>query len=168
MNIKTKGMKTFKNLLVLAVLFISTLSYSQYRRYDDSVTFSVYSAFKFSKGFEIRGEFGDWYMAFQAENFYKDVEGEKDMFHFNWGGAIGILRSHRDFNFLGGIRLGLMHIPDDTSKPSYGVEAEVDYNLNENVFIGIRGTYDQYLNSTPTEPNSVNYSRVFAKIGVRF
>lgn len=156
-----------KRLLLILVLLTSTLTYSQYGRYDTSYTISAYSSLNFSKGFEIRGEFTDWYMAFQFENFYKEIDGE-NMFHFNWGGALGIMRSHRDFNFLGGIRLGLMNIPDDTAKPSYGVELEVDYNISEMVFIGVRGTYDQYLNSTPTEPNSVNYSRVFAKIGLRF
>lgn len=155
-NTKKNKMRGIKTLAI--IMLVTWGSYAQ-----SDIKFSVYSSLDFSKGFEIRGDFEDWYMAFQLESFLKN----KETF-LNWGGSIGIIKEVNSFDYLGGIRAGFM-IVDKQSKPSFGLEAEVDYNINENVFIGLRCAYDACLHSPDVEtPTSKKMLRGFIKIGLKF
>ena len=147
-----------KKLLLIILISISLESFAQY-----DISFSAYSSLEFSKGIELRGEFEDWYIAFQAENFIKDED-----YFFNWGGSVGMLKRTYNFDYTGGIRVGFMVI-DGESKPLFGLESEIDYKINESVFIGVRATYDKYFDSPNVEtPTSKQMLRGFVKIGYKF
>lgn len=147
-----------KTNLLLITLFITVLSYSQEYR----TTFSTYTAFNFSKGFELRGEFGDWYLAFQAENFIKERE-----YYTNWGFSLGMMEQINRFDFIYGLRVGF--IKTDQNKPSFGIETELDYNINKDVFVAVRLAYDTYFDSPNIEnPTSYHMLRPFLKIGYKF
>ena len=61
-----------------------------------------------------------------------------------------------------------MHI-EGVKKPAFGLEAEIDYLINDAVFIGVRAAYDVYLDSPSVEqPNSESLARGFIKIGYKF
>lgn len=126
------------------------------------ISYSFYTALDFSRGVEIRGEFEDWYLSFQLENFI-----ENQVSFINWGGSIGMIKSTRDFDFIGGIRVGFMTFDGD-QKPAYGIEIESDYKINDRVFIGLRFAHDSYANSTLTEYKHDSLDRVFLKIGYKF
>ena len=153
-----------RKLIIILLLFSGISLYSQYYNTNDySISFSGYSSLDYSKGFEIRGEFTNWYVAFQGENFVKDKE-----FHFNWGGALGLMRSYKKLDFFGGVRVGFIHI-EDGAKPSFGLELETDYRLSNTFFVGIRGAHDIYFNSPHvTTPNSESFTRLFVKFGLKF
>lgn len=154
-------MKTLK--LIIILLFVNLYSANAQRSIDYNYTISFYSSLQFSKGIELRGEFNNWYMSFQSENFLKDQQ-----YFFNWGSAVGLMKQTHNFNYFGGLRVGFMHV-EDGKKPLFGLETEIDYNINESVYIGIRGTYDQYFDSPNIEtPTSKEMLRAFVKIGYKF
>ena len=146
-----------KYLLIITTVLFSYSINAQYK-----TTFSAYTDLNYSKGFEIRGEFKNWYLGFQAENLYVDKE-----YALNWGFSIGCYEDLNRFTWLYGIRVGFIVL--DGSKPSFGVETELDYNINESVYIGVRGAYDMYLDSPNVEtPQSYSLIRPFIKIGYKF
>jgi len=129
----------------------------------DKYAVSFYTSLNFSKGVEVRGEFETWYLAFQAENFIKE-----EKFFLNWGFGLGLLKETYQFQYSGGIRVGFIHI-QGVKKPAFGLEAEIDYLINDAVFIGVRAAYDVYIDSPSVEqPNSESLARGFIKIGYKF
>lgn len=56
-----------KKLILVLLLVVGIKTYSQ----DYNISLSGYTSLNFSKGVELRGEFGDWYMAFHGENFLR-------------------------------------------------------------------------------------------------
>lgn len=146
-----------KYLLIIITFLFSYSINAQYK-----TTFSAYTDLNYSKGFEVRGEFENWYLGFQAENLYVDKE-----YALNWGFSIGCYEDLNRFTWLYGIRVGFVVL--DSSNPSFGIETELDYNINESVYIGVRGAYDMYLDSPNVEtPQSYSLTRPFIKIGYKF
>lgn len=144
--------------LLLILLFTTIFSYSQEYR----TTFSAYTALNFSKGFEVRGEFYNWYLAFQAENFIKERE-----YYTNWGFSLGMMEQINRFDFIYGLRVGF--IKTGQNKPSFGIETELDYNINKDVFVAVRLAYDTYFDSPNIEyPTGYHMVRPFLKIGYKF
>ncbi|QIG62289.1 hypothetical protein [Tenacibaculum phage JQ] len=149
-----------KKLLLLALLLWGINTNAQRQR--DRVSFSFYTTLELSKGIEIRPEFEDWYMSMYAENFILNK-----IFHLNWGFAVGLMKKTNYLDYYGGIKLGFINY-DRTQKPSYGIEGEIDFKINEDLFIGVRGTYDRYMNSDEYyNVQGIDYSRVFVKIGYK-
>lgn len=154
----------FKKLVVTLLILISSIvtSYSQ-----TTTSFSAYSSFEFSQGFELRGEFErDWYVSMQVERFY-----HKEVYNINWGFSVGFLKElTRDVNLLGGGRIGMISIQDRGQKPSFGVELELDYMLSEIFYVGLRGSADVYFDTkSDSEPvNTEKLVRGFIKIGIKF
>lgn len=147
------------------LLTLSTLSSQaqQCRRNIGSDTaISLFTSLDYSKGFEVRGEFDNFYMAMQVESFVID---NKE--HLNWGGSLGYLHHFEYFKALAGVRGGFVHLSSGV-RPSFGLETEGNLNLFNNIFVGVRVTYDFYMDSTLEEINSKNYSRLFLKVGYRF
>lgn len=153
-----------KSILTIIFCAISWGTFAQYYgNGGDKYAVSFYSSLNFSKGVEVRGEFGDWYLAFQAEKFIKE-----EKFFLNWGFALGLLKEAYQFQYSGGVRVGFLHI-EGAKKPAFGLEAEIDYKINDAVFIGVRAAYDVYLDSPSVEqPNSESLARGFIKIGYKF
>lgn len=154
-----------KKLITIILLTLSSIAVQsqQCRSYmGDDMSISFYTSLDYSKGFEFRGEFDNFYMAFQVESFVFDEED-----HLNWGGSLGFLKNYENYSLLGGIRGGFVSLKGGM-RPSFGLEAEADLNLFNNIFVGVRVTYDLYMNSTLEEVNSSNYSRVFLKLGYKF
>lgn len=77
------------------------------------------------------------------------------------------MEEYNRFDFFGGIRIGMMKLPDGT-RPTYGLKAEVDYEIRKNVFIGLRGAYDVYMDSTEEIIDSVKDTRLYVKLGYKF
>ena len=149
-------MKTIKTLIL-----ILGFCYGANAQYNTS--FSAYSDLNFSKGVEIRGEFEDWYIGFQAENYIQDKE-----YFFNWGFSVGVLKQYENFDMLGGGRVGFITV-NNTKKPLFGIETEIDYKISDNFFIGVRGSYDMYFDSPNIEtPTSKKVLRGFIKAGYKF
>lgn len=147
-----------KKTILLLTILLTTYTYSQ----DYRTTFSAYTALNFSKGFELRGEFEDWYLAFQAENFIKDRD-----YYTNWGFSLGMIEQINRFYFIYGLRFGF--IKTDQNKPSFGIETELNYNINKDVFVAVRLAYDTYFDSPSIEyPTSYHMVRPFLKIGYKF
>ena len=63
------------------------------------------------------------YIAFQGESFIN-----KDHNFINWGFAIGGIKIYNNFDLLGGARAGFIII-EKGSKPSFGLETELDYKI---------------------------------------
>ena len=148
-----------KKITTTLILLISLFSYSQ--NYNTSASF--YSSTDFSRGFEYRGEWNKMYIALQGESFIN-----KDHNFINWGFAIGGVKRYENFDLLGGARVGFI-ITEKGSKPSFGLETELDYKINEDVFIGVRCAYDIYYDSVTNKvPVSKNLLRGFLKIGYKF
>lgn len=146
-----------KYIALIIMLLLSYIANAQYK-----TTFSGFTDFNFSKGVEIRGEFENWYLGFQAENLYIDREQS-----LNWGFSLGCYEDLNRFTWFYGVRVGFVVL--DSSKPSFGVETELDYNINDNVYIGVRGAYDLYLDSPNVQtPQSYELIRPFIKIGYKF
>lgn len=64
-------------------------------------------------------------------------------------GGIGVNLTHglrEKFVYTGGIRLGVIHrgwlTKDKYPYPLFGFEGQINYNLTENIVLGLRGTYD--------------------------
>lgn len=149
---------------IVAISITNTYSQCSLNR-SDQFTASFYSSLQFSKGFELRPEFDDWYLAFQAEQFLKG----SDKF-FNWGFSVGLIKyvPRTSIKWFGGIRVGFMHV-NGPKKPAFGLETESTYPLSENVDLGIRGAYDVYMDSpSMQEPNSESLLRPFVKLIYRF
>ena len=135
----------------------------QIRHLENTMQVSLYKSIDLGTGLEYRGNFDNWYMAFQFETFAKD-----DKQHLNWGGAIGFLKHfHNRTSIYGGGRIGFVKV-ENTSRPAYGLELEADLHVINSIYIGVRGTYDMYMDSTEFEVGSKNFSRVFMKIGYTF
>ncbi|QQV91485.1 hypothetical protein M1M25_gp051 [Tenacibaculum phage Gundel_1] len=145
--------------ILLVIMCISWGANAQQTTYD----FSVSSSTNFSKGAELRGNFKTWYIAFQLEHFLKDKD-----FLLNWGAAIGIMKNYNDFTFTGGVRFGFI-IKNGYTKPSKGLETEIDYNVTDTMFFGVRGAYDVYHDSPDINtPTSKDMIRAFVKVGFKF
>jgi hypothetical protein len=155
-------MKTIKTTIILILISSILTSYSQ-----TTTSFSAYSSFDFSQGVELRGEFErDWYISMQVERFY-----HKEAYNINWGFSVGVLREiSRSVTFLGGGRVGMISIQDNGQKPSFGLEAELDYMLSEVFYVGLRGSADVYFNTINDSepPNTEKLIRGFIKIGFKF
>ncbi len=153
-----------KILIIITVLY----SFNSFSQGDDKhiakVSMSVYSSLSFSQGFELKGNFYDWYIAYQAENLTHN-----DQNHFNWGFSIGMFKPVEKFNFSGGVRVGMMNMGTIRDmRPAYGLEAESTYDLNSNLYLGLRAGYDAYMDSDLDEEyNSENLLRGFLKLGYR-
>lgn len=146
-----------KGLYIL--LFLTMGAFSQ----EYKTAFSAYTSTDYTKGFELRGEFEEWYIAFHAENFIKNKE-----FNFKWGFALGAFQDINKFTYYYGINLGFL-VVEGHSKPLIGLEIELDYNINNNLYVGVRGSYDTYFDSPNVEtPKSYTLIRPFIKIGYKF
>lgn len=156
-NIPFKKIKKMNKLIILSMIVFGSKMFSQNR-----MSYSFYSAMNFSRGVELRGEFEDWYISFQGENFIK-----KQKEFLNWGFAIGLIKYVGSFDVYGGIRVGFMKF-EKRNSPSYGIEIETDYFVTEDVFIGLRYAHDSYANSTLTNFKYDSLDRVFIKIGYKF
>lgn len=158
-----------KKLLLTAIMLLSLNSlFAQ----DTKYVASYFSSLENSMGFEFKGEFMErtysnlydgWYIAFQGEQYIKDKET-----YLNWGFAIGLLKELNNFQLSGGIRVAHLQYNKE-SKPQFGTELELNYNINESVFLGVRGAYDRYKDSPSIEePTTVHLPRLFFKIGYKF
>ncbi len=147
--------------IITLILILSLNHLVQSQEYNTSV--SAYTSTNYTKGFEIRGEFENWYIGFNAENFLKDKE-----FYFGWGFSVGAFKEYNDFTFFGGAKVGFMRV-NNNSKPLFGLETEIDYNISENFFIGLRGSVDIYFDSPSVEePKTITLIRPFIKLGYKF
>lgn len=150
-----------KKLTLLLLLIISLCSYAQYS--DNNFSVSFYTSMKSSRGAEVRGYYDTWYLSFQAEQFIKEKKN-----YFNWGFSLGLFNAYDRFTLIYGLRVGFMNIEGD-SKPSFGLEAESNYSITEDVFIGVRLAYDIYYDSLNNyEPEAYELIRPFLKIGYKF
>lgn len=154
-----------KIILIVIVLWTGGL-YSQYcSSRDFHLSTSIYTTtVKGSKGFEIRGEKTYWYLAFKVEDSYL-----KDKAFLNYGFSAGRIKKLRKFDFLAGVRLGLINIEQEKSRVSLGFEIESDYKIEDYFFIGIGFKHDTYFkNPHSLESNSESINRGFIKIGLKF
>ena len=146
-----------KYIALIIMLLLAYIANAQYK-----TTFSGFTDFKFSKGVEIRGEFENWYISFQAENFIIEKQ-----YAFNWGFSVGSFENIDRFDIYYGLRVGFLIL--DGSKPVYGIEIELDYNIKENVYIGLKCVYDLYLYADELDtPKSKSIIRPMLKIGYKF
>ena len=148
-----------KKLIITILVFVS---FSEIAISQESITYCFYTSFNFSRGVEVRPQYGDWYLSIQAEEFYK-----QDQRFFNWGFSLGLMKTKNDFDFFGGIRVGMMNF-DSRQTPAFGIELEVDYHINDNVIIGFRTALDSYADSEIDKLNSEELVRGFLKIGYKF
>lgn len=145
--------------ILLIILFVSLGKVVQSQ---ESIGYSFYTDMNFSRGVEIRPEFRDWYLSFQAEQFFLNEET-----FFNWGFSLGLKKRKNDFDFFGGVRVGFMNF-DSRQTPAFGVELETDYYISESVIIGLRCALDSYADSEIGTMNSEEVVRGFFKIGYKF
>lgn len=139
-------------------MFITWGSYSQ--KYD--YKYSIHLGSEYSKGLEIRGEFDNWYMAFYAESMILENKNVSI-----WGAELGLFNKINDVTILYGFNIGILRA--EASKPLYGVNLGLDYNVNENFFIGLKLNYSGYLErSDNKEITTEKLFRPMIKIGLKF
>ena len=165
-------MKTLKTTILFA--FISVISYSQmnfepsYSNGYSSITASMYTSNRYSIGAEVRAEWDWFYMGFYAEALNENKGFEHVSLIYDVGASVGVFQNYNNFMFLQGIKLGKIS-KDGDLKTSYGLEAEIDYIFNDGFFIGIKGNFNKYNHGeTKDTVETIDYSRVFLKIGFRF
>lgn len=110
---------------------------------QDLITFSFEYGTLESKGFEIRKELDGVYVGLFAENLTND-----DEIMFNWGINTGFSTGLRSFKLFYGANAGLIkRTAYGSNKQQYfniGANVELDYNITESFFVGLKGKLDTY------------------------
>jgi hypothetical protein len=156
--------------IIITLLLVSTLSFSQSEfRLNKKETFNVTAtvdpaASYHEKGIDFVSELeysGPIYAKLGIESFAALYAGYADIH-----GAMGLNFTsgmYEKFRYYGGIRLAKVW-RGDSSRVMFGQELGIDYNLSDNVFIGVRFTRDkrtdqEIFNWTP-ETKYSNFIRI--------
>ena len=141
-----------KKLILLLTLYTS-IANSQ-----DLITFSAEYGTEKSIGFELRKEYEQFYVGLYAENL------NQNELLFNWGFNGGLKHELDSFTLFYGINAGLIKKTafnaNKEQKLLLGIHTELDYNINECFFIGVKLKADTFNNQILTRP-------IF-KIGYKF
>lgn len=139
-----------KLLLLLALLFLSNIYSQNGLRFNKTEFFTISTSIDPSssykeKGLDIVGEIeyaGSIYIKAGFESFSVLQGGYTDV---HWSLGINLTSGYLEqWRYYAGLRTALV-FRDSGYAINYGLETGIDYNINDNFFIGLRSTYDYRL-----------------------